>query len=320
MADIKAVAKVFGITCEKPKIVSSNDVKSEYILNDEYVLEMSNIEFLTNNKVSLINKLVDRYRSYGLIAPKYIKNLDGDYVYCSDENYYVVCEMLKIQTLSESNVNYLKINKELFKYIGEYSQMYKNDSILPFRTPHSIIDLSPVDSEIDEKQSNLNMLCDSLAKAGFFDLKNKLIKYNDKVRAELKEIYKKLPRCNYQGTLDIKSILIQDEHFVGLKDFSLCGSEVIVNYFSNEARADISEDYFETLTAAEIRNRIINDHKRNINLILDNYVITDIEKRALDLYNKLLFISGFSYYTVYRNVLKTKERNKVVALLQLLIV
>ena len=100
----------------------------------------------------------------------------------------------------------------------------------------------------------------------------------------------------------------------------MAGSEVIVNYISNEARADISEDEFLVFSAAEIRNRIINGHKKNVGLILDNYIMSDDEKKALELYNKLLFISGFSYYTAYRNVLRTKNRNKVTSLLYMLIV
>ena len=320
MADIKQVIEIYGIDCNKPKIMPSNDVRTSYLLNGQYVLELSNTEFLTDNKVVLINKLVDRYRSYGLLAPKYIKNEEGNYVYQDDNNYYAVYEYINEKRLKDStDVKYLNINKELFKYIGEYSQMYKNDNIMPFRTTHSIIDLSPVDSEIDEKQSNLNMLCDALGKAGFIDLKNKLIKYNNKLREELKTIFKKLPRCNYQGNLTSSSVIIKDGHFAGLTDFSLCGSEVIVNYFSCEARADITEEDFINLSAPEIKNKIINDHKKNLSLILDHYVISDEEKKALDIYNRLLFISGFSYYSVYKNILRTKDRNRVVTVLNILI-
>lgn len=320
MADIKEVIQIYGIECSKPKLLPYSG-KTEYLLNQDYILEVNTTEILTENKIELINKLVDRYREFGLLAPKYIKNLDNEYVYVDGDTYYVVYEYINESLLKDcKDIKYLDINKELYKYIGDYSSMYKNENIMPFRTTHSIIDLSPVDSEIDEKQVNLNSLCESLAKAGFIDLRNKLIKYNENLRKELKEIYKKLPRCNYHGNLTSRSILIKDNHFAGLTDFSLAGSEVIVNYFANEARADISEDEFLVFSAAEIRNRIINGHKRNIGLILDHYVMTPEEKKALELYNKLLFISGFSYYTVYRNVLRTKNRNKVTSLLYMLIV
>ena len=268
MADIKQIIELYGILCEKPRLLPYNDVRTSYLINDEYILEMSTTEFLTDNKVSLINKLVDRYKEYGLLAPKYIKNNEGNYVYFDETNYYVIHEYINETLLKDTkDTKYLNINKELFKYIGEYSQIYRNKDIMPFRTTHSIIDLSPVDSEIDEKQSNLNMLCEMLAKAGFFDLKNKLLKYNDRIREELKTFYKKLPRCNYQGNLTSRSIVIKDNHFAGLTDFTLCGSEVIVNYFSNEARADISEDEFLVFSASEIKNRIINGHNKNIKLI-----------------------------------------------------
>ena len=320
MADIKDIAKIYGIECAKPMLLS-REGKTEYLLNNEYILGVANSNSLTDSKIVLINKLVDRYRSYGLLAPKYIKNEDGQYIYELNDDIYYVYEYINESLLKDSpDTKYLDINKQLFKYIGDYSQEYKNKDIMPFRTVHSVIDLSPVDSEVDEKQANLNLLCESLAKAGFLDLKNKIIKYNDKIREELKQIYKKLPRCNYHGSLTSRSILVKDNKFVGLTDFDLAGSEVIVNYISNEARADISEDEFLVFSAAEIRNRIINGHKKNVGLILDNYIMSDDEKKALELYNKLLFISGFSYYTAYRNVLRTKNRNKVTSLLYMLIV
>ena len=322
--DYKTALQEFNIECTNAKLISSasgNTIKMVYDINDNYILEATNDENLDENKLVLINKLIDRYIEFGLVCPKYIKSNDGKYIYFNGEYSTTVREKTDAKLLADDkSVNYLNIIKELYDYISKYSTKYKGQDIYPFKSPYSVIDLSPLDSELDERQANLNSLCDMLKKAGFTDLCNKLIKYNDNVRAELKEIYKKLPRCNYQANLTNRSILVKDSHFVGLDDFSVCGSEVVVNYFSNEARVDLSEDDFLTLSSTEIVNKIRKSHSKSLSLILQNYEMLPIEKKALDLYNKLLYISGFHYYNVYKNVLRTKERNKVTSLLYMLIV
>ena len=317
----KAVLE-FNIEATKIDLISqSNNERLIYNVDDKYFIEATLDETIDENKIILMNKLIDRYIEFGLKAPKYLKNNDGNYIY-NDGTYNVVLyEKLEEKLLADDKeANYLSIIKELYEYIGKYSTKYRGVDIYPFKTPYSVIDLAPHDSEFDEKQVNLNSLCDILKKAGFTDLMSKIIRFNERIRDELKEIYKKLPRCNYQANLTNKSILVKDNHFVGLTDFTLCGSEVIVNYISNEARTDLSEDDFINLPANEIYNKIIKEHKKSLSLILKNYEMLPIEKKALDLYNKLLYISGFNYYTVYKNVLKTKERNKVTSLLYMLLV
>lgn len=317
----KAVLE-FNIEATKIDLISqSNNERLIYNVDDKYFIEATLDETIDENKIILMNKLIDRYIEFGLKAPKYLKNNDGNYIY-NDGTYNVVLyEKLEEKLLADDKeANYLSIIKELYEYIGKYSTKYRGVDIYPFKTPYSVIDLAPHDSEFDEKQVNLNSLCDILKKAGFTDLMSKIIRFNERIRDELKEIYKKLPRCNYQANLTNKSILVKDNHFVGLTDFTLCGSEVIVNYISNEARTDLSEDDFINMPANEIYNKILKEHKQSLSLILKNYEMLPIEKKALELYNKLLYISAFNYYTVYKNVLRTKERNKVTSLLYMLLV
>ena len=322
--DYKTALQQFNIECSNAKLISSssgNFIKMVYDINDNYILEATNDENVNENKIHEMNKLISRYIKFGIICPQYIQTNEAKYIYFDGEYSTTVREKTDGILLSDSKeTNYLNIVKELYAYLGKYSSKYKNQDLLQTKSPYSLFDLSPLDSEMDEREVNLHLLCDMLKKAGFTDLCNKLIKFNDKIRQELKEIYKKLPRCNYHGTLNNKSILVKDNHFVGLDDFSVCGSEVVVNYFSCEARVDLSEDDFITMPATEICNKILKSHRNSLNLILQNYELLPIEKKALDLYNKLLYISGFHYYQIYKNVLRTKDRNKVTSLLFMLIV
>ena len=40
----------------------------EYIIDDKYILEVNNSEYLTENKITYINKLVDRYKEFATNA------------------------------------------------------------------------------------------------------------------------------------------------------------------------------------------------------------------------------------------------------------
>jgi hypothetical protein len=63
----------------------------------------------------------------------------------------------------------------------------------------SIIDLSPLDNEMDEKEENLILLSNKLESIGLMELKEDILKYNSYLRERIKEVYKELPRCVIQG-------------------------------------------------------------------------------------------------------------------------
>ncbi|MBR3617629.1 MAG: hypothetical protein IKN46_03030, partial [Acholeplasmatales bacterium] len=138
------------------------------------------------------------------------------------------------------------------------------------------------------------------------------------IREELRQIYKKLPRCNYQGNINSRNLLIRDKKLVGLIDFTQFGSEVIVNYIANETKPEISSDDFYEYSANEIFSKMIKEHKANMAIAFKNYKMTLEEKKALDLYCKLIHLFGFSYFQVYNHVIGTKYRNKATSLLYML--
>ena len=180
----------FNIEAQKVELVSqTNNDRLIYNVDDKYFVEATTDENIDENKIILMNKLIERYIEFGLKAPKYLKNIDGKYIY-NDGTYNVVLyEKLEEKLLcDDTEANYLNIVKELYQYIGKYSSKYKGVDIYPFRSPYSVIDLAPHDSEFDEKQVNLNSLCDILKKAGFADLMSKMQRFNERIRDELSKV------------------------------------------------------------------------------------------------------------------------------------
>ena len=320
--DAKEAFLAYGISCDKPVLINSertDEIRMNFIADKKYVLQVSSNEIFSEQRVELMNKLIERYNEFGFVSPKYLKAEDGKYIHIVSNLYCMVHEYANEKLLYEcDDVSYIDINNQIYEYLGKYSEQYKGKEILPFRTTYSVFDLSPLDTEVDEMQANFLKLTQSLQKAGFLDLKNKLVKYNETIREELRQIYKKLPRCNYQGNINSRNLLIRDKKLVGLIDFTQFGSEVIVNYIANETKPEISSDDFYEYSANEIFSKMIKEHKANMAIAFKNYKMTLEEKKALDLYCKLIHLFGFSYFQVYNHVIGTKYRNKATSLLYML--
>lgn len=58
------------------------------------------------------------------------------------------------------------VNQSVLSSIGRLSQAYLGVDLPPVFSMWSIIDLAPLDVEIDEKQDNLNLLVQALCDAG----------------------------------------------------------------------------------------------------------------------------------------------------------
>lgn len=58
------------------------------------------------------------------------------------------------------------VNQSVLASIGRLSQAYSSVDLQPVFSTWSIIDLAPLDVDIDEKQDNLNLLVQALRDAG----------------------------------------------------------------------------------------------------------------------------------------------------------
>lgn len=58
------------------------------------------------------------------------------------------------------------VNQSVLASIGHLSQLYSGVDLQPVFSMWSIIDLAPLDVEIDEKHDNLNLLVQALRDAG----------------------------------------------------------------------------------------------------------------------------------------------------------
>ncbi|MCF0117207.1 MAG: hypothetical protein HUJ61_04060 [Bacilli bacterium] len=159
----------------------------------------------------------------------------------------------------------------------------------------SVIDLSPLDTKIDEKEENCLSLCEALKKNGLSSLAMEVKEFNDVVRAKLKKIYHLLPRSVFQGDLNDSNILVKDDHFYGLIDFNMAGTEVNVNCFACECDG-FDENIMLSNDPSRAVSMMIENHYNRLNPVLKNYSFSQEEQQAFDLYLSLVML--FQYSTV----------------------
>ncbi|MDE7213376.1 MAG: hypothetical protein K2N42_02225, partial [Anaeroplasmataceae bacterium] len=157
----------------------------------------------------------------------------------------------------------------------------------------SISDLAPLDVEIDEKQENLNTLVSVLEESGEKDISNRLIHFNLRNREAIKKVYKKLPRCVIQGDLNWSNILVNENHFIGLIDFNMSGTEVNINHFCAETNREISLDEFKKHSASELYDLVIQEQNKGLDIIFEEYSLNDLEKASLENYRNIVLISQY---------------------------
>ncbi len=286
----------------------SNSYRLNIIVDNTYVLRINGDE-ITEQRLSEIDRLAERYRQIAVLAPRLLKNDAGRYIMPWDSYNAYVSEYLDYETCEgmEDEVFTKTIEAGLFKMIGEFSRKFSGVDLSETMSMWSIFDLAPLDEEVDEKQENLNMLVEFLSEQGLSELASAFVMANEENRKGLKKIYKALPRTVIQGDLNSSNILVKDGRFVGLIDFNMAGTEVNVNHFCAETNGAPDFDGINEKNIGDIISRWIDEQERNLNIILSEYTLNKTEKIALPLYRNLGLLSQ---YPNVRSYMRLIERDK----------
>lgn len=177
-------------------------------------------------------------------------------------------------------------------HLGKFASEYVNVDLMETKSMWSLIELSPYDNGIDEKQDNFNELISCLKAVNQINLVEELNELNRSSRNKIKEYMERLPRCVFQGDLNDSNILV-DKYgkFQGLIDFNMCGTEININCFLNESMYYITQDDFEKLTGLEILNKVIRVQEDLLTVITSQYRFNQDEQEAKYYYNNIIYTS-----------------------------
>ncbi|MDE5856712.1 MAG: phosphotransferase, partial [Anaeroplasmataceae bacterium] len=296
-----------------------NDYRLNVFIDDRYVLRI-NSDSITEERLKSISRLCERYCKIGIVTPKLYISLEGTYL--TKYNAYIcyLSDYLNYKTEEElgNECDHEQIQKEILRSIGRLSRLYTNVDLSLINSMWSIIDLAPLDEEIDEKQENLNTLISALEDCGEIDIANKVIRFNQTNREAIQKAYKKLPRCVIQGDLNWSNILVEENHFIGLIDFNMSGTEVNINHFCAETNREISIDEFKQHSASELYKMVIQEQNENLDIIFEEYLMNDLEKATLENYRNIVLISQYPNVMEYLEFLE-EDRNKFIEFINLIL-
>lgn len=273
----------------------NEDIRYNYVINKMYVVKINTTKIISNNFLTEIDALVDRYRSIGVWCPKLFKNKFGKYLsvvqYDSVTYNCYVEEYAPYMFTKDEDIYILK--RKMIRHLGKLASAYSNRNLVEHFSMWSIIDLSLMQQQVDEKQENLNHLISVLCNVGSKELANKLMEINNKARMILKEHYKRLPRCVFQGDLNPSNLLVDSKNnFVGIIDFNMFGTEVNINCFINESMYYMDEEDFQ-LPAEQILAKANRVRDELLESILEEYQLNDLEIAMMPFYKMITDISFY---------------------------
>ena len=330
---IELVCMKFNIVAEKISDVidtsrNEEDIRLIYVINDTWVLKMNTASVITEEFLLNLHDLSQRYRSIDVWCPDLRKTVEDTYlchVFCNMRWFFCYMEEFApyktLDSYMERNglTDEFQQKKKYLGHLGRLAAQYTNVNLVETRSMWSIIDLAPLDVDVDEKQENLNTLTECLNNCGYQETADVLIRANEQARNVIKKHFDELPRCVYQGDLNTSNILVDEQgEFKGIIDFNMFGTEVNINCFLNET-AFLQEEDFEGFSAAEIKNQMRRKQKELLDVILAHYAWNEAEKVCFSAYQKIIDISQFPNVMLWKYLLENhRQEEKVIELLQLL--
>lgn len=326
--DIMKICGRYGIevTQISDRIDSSKgeeDLRYNYIINGKYVLKMNTNGTLSEEVLQQIDLLQERYRSIEVWCPRFYLSCKGSFLELfqdGEHTFQCYIEEYAPYRISRDNVELYSFKKQMLGHVGKLAAKYTNIGLVEQRSMWTIIDLAPLDEDIDEKQENLDSLLDLLKEKGWNEEVKLLDKTNIECRNIIRQNFDKLPRCVYQGDLNPSNTLIDEKgDFVGIIDYNLFGTEVNINCFLNECMYYWEENDFETLTANELVSKMHTIQNSLLDSILKYYTLNEVELKCFKAYKVIIDISFYPHVELMKYYIENGEHlDKVKEIITLL--
>lgn len=298
---------------------NQGDYRLNVIVDNKYVLRVNN-PVITEERLASISRLCERYRSIGVETPRLYRNASGQFLTPHESHVCYLSDYLDYQTEKEAEetCDHEQVGREVLASIGRLSSRFSGVDLSPVNSMWSLIDLAPLDVDVDEKQENLDMLVEALEELGESDLAREAAAFNEAKRERIRAVYKQLPRCVIQGDLNWSNILVKDSHFVGLIDFNMSGTEVNVNHFCAETNGGISEEDFTGKAPEDLYSEWLTRQNAELDVILQEYSMNGLEQSVLEDYRSICLISQYPNVMAFLKFLKM-DRAKAVDLIRLIL-
>ena len=303
-----------------------NDIRNNYIVDKAFVLRMNSARVMTEERIAELNTLIDRYREFGMLAPRFLPTRNGTYVveregwcgYLSEYLDYALADDVKETCRKE-------LIRERLIMVANFANRYASVDLTETVSMYSIFDLSPYDqlAGIEEKQDNFNNLICDLKQAGELPLAEKLTAQYRIIRARLLPMHHQLPRCVFQGDENFSNLCVdENKHIIGLFDFNMSGTEVIANYLANiafQGNFYYTDELMGKHSAEEVFRMMVDSYEESTVELRKHYPFTEMEYQAYRLYSMIVMISGYVNQAAFSEFMQNEEyKGKIIVLLAMI--
>ena len=311
-----------------------DDYRKVHIVDDGHrklVIKYLSNTFSDKRRIEGWFKLMDEYRKIGLYCPAVVPNRNGELLHCDTvdgRDYYTYAEEYSAYETAE-HIGKEKHKDEqghdcfvpdVMRSLGKIASA-KLD-ILDWTSAYCLLEPFCAPDTTDEATecavAFVNYIRDNIP--AFVPRAEALLEMFYKRQEELGTVYSSLPTSCFQADLNDSNILLDENNkFVGLIDFNLCGKEPILNYAVREALWGISDKrlfgekgsrlYFYDSDLDELRIRLFLE---NMGYIQENYEFSEFEKHIFPILFR--YMNSFWWFHLDEIKLIKEDERKITQL------
>lgn len=311
-----------------------DDYRKLHIVDDGHrklVIKYLSNTFSDRRRIEGWFKLMDEYRKIGLYCPAVVPNRNGELLHCDTvdgRDYYTYAEEYSVYETAEHIVKEKYKDEQgrncftpdVMRSLGKIASA-KLD-ILDWASAYCLLEPFCAPDTTDEATecavAFVNYIRDNIP--AFLPRAEALLEMFYKRQEELGTVYSSLPTSCFQADLNDSNILLDENNkFVGLIDFNLCGKEPILNYAVREALWGISDKrlfgekdsrlYFYDRDLDALRIRLFLE---NIRYIQENYEFSEFEKDVFPILFR--YINSFWWFHLDEIKLIKEDESKITQL------
>lgn len=213
---------------------------------NKYVLKLADNDFTFPEKIAVWQRTVEEYRKLGYYCPRIFRDRSGGFptvdfrghrcaAYGEEFAPYHPAEERIPDGSGRSEELYLRCKPEIWRMTAKIAALHLDYTDYP--SAYCLFETFCPSDKTDEVLENALMWkehADTLPET-FREQTERIWKLWTDNRAALEPVYHKLPASVFQADLNMSNLLLDDEErFVGVYDFNLCGREVFLNYLMRE--------------------------------------------------------------------------------------
>lgn len=311
-----------------------DDYRKVHIVDDGHrklVIKYLSNTFSDKRRIEGWFKLMDEYRKIGLYCPAVVPNLRGELLHCDTldgRDYYTYAEEYSVYETAE-HIGKEKLKDEqghdcytpdVMRSLGKIASA--GIDILDWGSAYCLLEPFCAPDTTDEAtecaEAFVKYIRENLP--AHLPRAEALLEMFYERQEKLRAVYYLLPTSCFQADLNDSNILLDENNrFVGLIDFNLCGREPVLNYAVREALWGVSDKrlfgekdsrlYFYDSELDDLRIKLFLE---NIGYIQENYEFSEFEKEVFPILFR--YMNSFWWFHLDEIKLIKENENKITQL------